>query len=346
MLGKPSICTISLGRSGAGHTIDHKLHVAANHGFKGIEIFHEDILELSSSMTCGTDKENQLIAATTIGQKCQQLGLTIICLQPFMHYEGLLDRQLHQQRIDEMHHWVELAHNLGTDLILLPSSFLSENQITNDMDLIVSDFQEIADIGLTTSPVVRYAFEALCWGTRVDTWEASWNVVKRVRRSNFGICFDTFNLLGKIYAEPASLTGRTHDCEEILRASIRRMLMQVDVSKIFLVQVADGERLSSPLTPDHEFYNAEQPSRMSWSRNARLFYGEHKYNAYLPVREILHTIVDGLGYKGWLSFEVFNRVLWDEDEKLPETMAQRAMQSWYRMMHDLGTTSENLVAKL
>lgn len=346
MLGKPSICTISLGRSGAGHTIEHKLEVAANHGFKGIEIFHEDILELSSSMPGGSNNENQLTAATIIGQICQQHGLTIICLQPFMHYEGLLDRQLHQQRIEEMHHWVELAHNLGTDLILLPSSFLPENQVTEGMDLIVSDFQEIADIGLAASPVVRYAFEALCWGTRVDTWEASWGIIKRVNRTNFGICFDTFNLLGKIYADPASPTGRTQKCEQVLRASIRRMLMQVDVSKIFLVQVADGERLSSPLTPDHEFYNAEQPSRMSWSRNARLFYGEHKYNAYLPVREILHTIVDGLGYKGWLSFEVFNRVLWDEDERIPETMAQRAMQSWSRMMDDLGTTSESLVAKL
>ncbi|TQS31742.1 hypothetical protein Golomagni_07967, partial [Golovinomyces magnicellulatus] len=152
MVLKPSICSISLGRVAAGHSILHKLDVAASHGFKGIELFHEDILSLSSSMPGGSSLENQFAAAENIGRRCQQLGLTVLCLQPFMQYEGLLDRQQHQKRIAEMHHWVDMVHHLGTDLILIPSSNAPEEQITQDMDLMVSDLQEIADIGSSASP--------------------------------------------------------------------------------------------------------------------------------------------------------------------------------------------------
>lgn len=337
---KPSICTISLGRSSAGHGILHKLDVAANHGFKGIELFHEDIISASSTLLGGATLQNQLVAASTIGQRCHQLGLTIICLQPFMHYEGLVDRDQHRHRIIEMHHWVNLAHNLGTDLIMLPSSNVPEDQITEDLSLIVSDLQEIADIGLASTPVVRYAFEALCWGTRIDTWEASWDVVRRVERSNFGLCLDTFNIAGRIYADPTSLSGCTSNCEDALRVSVARMFARVDVSRIFLLQIADGERLDSPLTETHEFYNREQPARMSWSRNARLFYGETEYNAYLPVKVLLNAIINGLGYTGWLSFEVFNRVLFDEHDAVPRVMAERAIKSWRKMMRDLTTGSQ------
>ncbi|KAK2592396.1 hypothetical protein QQS21_009915 [Conoideocrella luteorostrata] len=346
MVHKPSICTISLGRCTAGHTLEHKLDVASAHGFRGIELFHEDLLSLTTSLPGGATPENQLLAATNIRHLCQKRGLTIVCLQPFMHYEGLLDRDLHAQRITEMHLWVKLAHNLGTDLILLPSSTLPEEQITDDMDLMVRDFQQVADIGLSARPVVRYAFEALCWGTRVDTWESSWDVVQRVNRSNFGVCLDAFNIAGRIYADPTAASGRARDCNQAVLASIARMLSQVDVSRIFLLQVADAERLSSPLTREHEFYNAEQPARMSWSRNARLFYGEEERGAYLPVRAILSAIVTELGYDGWLSFEVFSRAFFDKDESVPEVMAQRAMNSWVKMVEDLGLKTESRIERV
>lgn len=340
MVHKPSICTISLGRCAAGHTLENKLDKAAKHGFRGIELFYEDLVELTKSMQGGDSPTNQLAAASMIRQMCQKRGLTIICLQPFMHYEGLVDRALHQQRIQEMHLWVKLAHNLGTDLILLPSSNLDPSQITTDMDVIVQDMREIADIGLQARPVVRYAFEALCWGTRVDTWEASWDVVKSVNRSNFGICLDSFNIAGRIYADPAARSGCTQDCDEAVLGSITRIISDVDVSKLFLLQVADAEKLSEPLTPNHEFYNPDQPSRMSWSRNARLFYGEDEHNAYLPVRAILSAILTDLKYDGWLSFEVFNREFFNPDARIPGEMAKRAAQSWKKMVAELGLKTE------
>ncbi|KAL7934503.1 xylose isomerase-like protein [Trichoderma chlorosporum] len=332
---KPSICTVSLGRCSAGHSLAHKLDMARKYGFKAIELFFEDLVDLTKTMPGGDQPNNQLAAAAMVRQMCDDRELSILCLQPFMHYEGLVDREKHWQKINDANLWVRLAHVLGTDMILLPSSFLPSSEVSTDMDLIVQDMIEIAEIGLEASPTIKFAYEALCWGTRIDTWEMSWNVVQRVNRSNFGICLDTFNIAGRIYADPSVSSGRTDNCDEAIEASLHEMIASVDPKKLFLVQMADAERLSRPLGNNHPFYNPEQPPRMSWSRNARLFYGENHHGGYLPIKRILDVITRDIGYQGWLSFEVFNRAFLDKDERVPETMARRAAQSWKRMERDL-----------
>lgn len=332
---------MSLGRCFAGHSLSHKLDMAQKYGFEGVEVFYEDLLDLATALPGGETPENQIAAARTIRHLCEARRLTIICLQPFMHFGGLIDRELHKQRLQDLRLWFELAHALGTDLILFPSSFLKPDQITEDMDLIVADFAEAAEMGLQESPVINFAFEALCWGTRIDTWEASWGVVQQVNRSNFGVCLDTYNIMGRVYADPAAPSGRNSDCEQASVNSIKRLLAEVDVQKVFLLQVADGERLAEPLNEHHPFYNREQPARMSWSRNARLFYGEPQHGGYLPVRQVLAAIVQGLGFEGWLSFEVFNRKLADPDYGVPEEMARRAAASWKKMKKDVGLRTED-----
>lgn len=330
-----SICTVSLGRAHAGHSLPHKLDIASKYGFEGIELFYEDLVEFSKTTFGDASDESQIAAAGIVRELCQARHLTIICLQPFMHYEGLVDRQRHDERIDEMHLWMELVHSLGTDLILLPSSNLPAEQMTTDMSLIVDDMAEIADIGAAADPPVRFAFEALCWGTRIDTWEGSWDIVRKVNRKNFGLCLDTFNLTGRIYADPAHASGRTEHCEEIVRESLQLLVASVPVEQIFLLQVADAELLSQPISPQHPFYNQEQPPRMSWSRNARLFYGEASYGGYLPVYDVLKTVIHDIGFTGWLSFEVFNRRLADTDAEVPEEMASRAAISFDKITKDL-----------
>ncbi|KAF4495409.1 4-hydroxyphenylpyruvate dioxygenase [Fusarium agapanthi] len=336
MAHKPSICTMSLGRCFAGHSLPHKLDMAAKYGFQGIEVFYEDLVDLAKSLPGGDTPSNQITAARTIRDLCAARSLTIICLQPFMHFGGLIDRQAQAQQFEQLKLWFELCHALETDLILFPSSFLPEEQLTDDMDATAADFTVAADMGLEQQPQIKFAFEALCWGTRINKWEQSWDIIQRVDRDNFGICLDSYNILGRIYADPAAVGGKTKDCDTVTRESINRILTDIDVSKVFLVQVADGEKLSSPLNESHPFYNAEQPSRMSWSRNARLFYGESSYNAYLPCRQLLRAVVQGLGFEGWLSFEVFNRRFCDRDQIVPEETAKRAAESWEKMKVELG----------
>ncbi|OAR00981.1 hypothetical protein LLEC1_02065 [Akanthomyces lecanii] len=326
---------MSLGRAFAGHSMQHKLDMAQKYGFRGIELFYEDLEHVAKTMPGQSSATRLLAAARQVRQWCDHRKLEIICLQPFMDFGGLLDRKEQKKNLATIELWVELALILGTDLILFPSSFLSATQLSDDMTILIQVFQGAADVGLKQTPTVRFAFEALCWGTRVSAWEDSWRIVSAVNRPNFGLCVDTFNIAGGIFADPAAVNGCTGNADAAVEQSMERLMSQVDPSKIFLVQVADAERLERPLNERHAFYNAKQPARMSWSRNCRLFYGEEHLGGYLPVKRILQTVFHGLGYRGWMSFEVFHRKLAESDDTVPEYFAARATRSWAKLVRDL-----------
>jgi 4-hydroxyphenylpyruvate dioxygenase len=333
---------MSLGRCFAGHSLSHKLDMAQKYGYQGIELFHEDLADVAeqqfSQEACpdGPSAAAQLAAAHHIFQMCRSRNLEIVCLQPFMHYDGLVDRSAHALHLKKLELWFLLARALKTDLIQIPSNFLPADQVSPDMDLIVEDLIEVANMGLQQSPPFRFAYESLCWGTRVDTWEKCWDVVRRVDKPNFGMCLDTYNIAGRIYADPTSPDGKNPNAEEVVRQSMARLVTSVDVEKVFYVQVVDAERLAEPLVAGHAFYNADQPPRMSWSRNCRLFYGEKDRGAYLPVKEISKAFFQGLGFKGWVSLELFNRRMSDPDPAVPEELAARGAASWMKLRRDMG----------
>lgn len=327
---RPAISSHSLGRAWV-HDLPEKLDQAARYGLD-IELFYEDLAYIAKQLPGGETASNKLSAARIVRLLCDERGIAIICLQPFMHYEGLRDRRAHASRITEMKLWIQMAKILGTDLIAIPSTFLSKAEASGDEDLIVRDLQEVADLGSAAD--IRFAYEALAWGTYVDTWERSWDIVRKVDRSNFGICLDTFNMAGRVYADPASSTGMTPHAAADIEASLRRLVATVDVNKIAFLQVVDAERLAEPLNSSHKFYDASQPARMSWSRNCRLFYGEEDRGAYLPVHAILHAILVDLGYRGYVSAELFNRSLTDSDSCVPAEHARRAADSWRKIVKD------------
>lgn len=329
---KPAICSHSLGRAWV-HDLPSKLDQASRHGFD-IELFYEDLYYVAKDLPGGATPENHLTAARHVRTLCDERGISVICLQPFMHYDGLRDRQRHAERVGEMKLWIEMAHALGTNLIAIPSTCLPNDQVSGDRDLITRDMQEIADLGAPEG--ISFAYEALCWGTHIDTWEDIWEVVQRVDRPNFGMCLDTYNMAGRVYADPTSPSGKTPNADADMAASLKRLVETVDVKKIAFVQVVDAERLTEPLVEGHEFYNPEQCARMSWSRNCRLFYGEEDRGAYLPVKAILKAIIVDLGYEGHLSAELFNRSLTSADIHVPEEHAQRAADSWQKMVADFG----------
>lgn len=308
--------------------------MAAKHGLKGIELFYEDLVDHAHGSTTASDL---ITAASSINNLCISLNLEIICLQPFMHYEGLIDRRRHNERIEEVKLWMKLAHVLGTDIIQVPSSFLSQNEVSSDVDLMVADLRQLADLGLQESPVIRFAYESLSWGTYVDKWEACWDIVQRVDRPNFGICLDSFNILGRIYADPTAESGRLPHAEQEVRESMRRLVDRIGPykEKIFFIQIVDAERLGAPLIAGHPFYNATQPARMSWSRNCRLFYGETEHGAYLPVKDVAQAILNEIGYEGWVSMELFNRVMDNKNPGVVQELAFRAARSWDRLVSDL-----------
>ena len=338
---KPAISSMSLGRAWV-HKLLPKLDAAVANGLKGIEVFYEDLEHLareqnSLDKTSTTPLSDQMLlkAARTIKKWCDERDIVVIGLQPFSLYEGLLDRTEHAKHIEKMKVWLQLAKALGSDIIQIPANFLPAEQITGDLNIVVKDLQEVADMGAKESPVIRFAYENLCWSTYFDTWEKVWDVVERVNRPNFGICLDTFNIAGRVYADPASSSGCTPNGPADLAASLRNMAKSIDVKKVFFIQVVDAEKMRMPLVEGHAFYDKDQPTRMSWSRNARLFYGEKSEGGYLPVEDVLKTIIVELEYKGWVSMELFSRTMDDPDEKVPMQHAKRAAVSWEKVQKDI-----------
>jgi 4-hydroxyphenylpyruvate dioxygenase len=116
---------------------------------------------------------------------------------------------------------------------------------------------------------VRIAYEAVSWGTHVNTWEAAWELVKEVGHMNLGICLDTFHVFAR------------GDCSRIER------LAEVAAEKIFFVQLADAPRVKMEL--------------MTYSRHHRRFPAQGGF----PIVEFVRALAE-MGYQGPLALEVFN----------------------------------------
>ncbi|KAK4501174.1 hypothetical protein PRZ48_006980 [Zasmidium cellare] len=338
---KPAIASMSLGRAWE-HALFTKLAEASKAGFQGIEIFYEDLEYLASTYNNHNTKDNTskptdedlIRAAEEVHTWCVDLGLEVISLQPFMFYEGLLDRAEHAQRIAKAKFWFRLLHLLHTSLILIPSNFLPASDLTPDTSTIVHDMLLLADLGSQETPPVRFAYENLAWGTHIDTWEQAWDIVSKVNRSNFGFCLDTFNIVGRVWADPASPSGMTPTADQDLAASLTRLKDTIDASKIFFVQVVDAEKMEQPLVKGHPWWKADQPARMSWSRNARVFVWED--GGYLPIGRVLEVLFGGLGYEGWVSMELFSRDLADPEGDVLERLAGRGIESWEWLRREYG----------
>lgn len=340
---KPAIATVSLGAAHL-HPLVAKIDAAAKNGQQGLELFHDDLAQFAKTLRCQTlpsasadrsERDYELDAAHAIRYLCAERDLRVLALQPFRQYEGLIDTQRHAERIDELKHWVALANILGDSLfILIPSSFLDASEVTGDRKRLAADLAQAADLAYP----VRIAYEALAWGTHISTWEDSWDVVRRANRPNLGICLDTFNIAARVWADPASPTGRLPaSADQDLQMSLERLVREIDPDRVMMIQLADGERVD----PQSTFLQTPgMPKLLAWSRNARLFPCEEERGGYLPIREVADACLNGLGYTGWVSMEVFSRTLAEDDPHVPDEHAARASRSWQQMLAMLTEKSE------
>jgi len=326
----PAVATFSLGRSSAGHTLFEKLRKAADHSFRGVEVAYECLEYHARSLPGGLNADNLLKAAEQTREECDRLDLQILCIQPFMFAEGNTQPGDREEVMQRFKFWLKLAKLLRTDIIQSPSNFRAQGT-TGDMDIIVADMAELARLAAQQTPLVKIAWEGVAWGNHIDTWEGTWEVVKRVNMSNLGLCLDTFHIAGRLWADPLSPSGRIPDGDKALKESLARMAAELDVAKVFYVQAGDAELLDPPLGPEHALYVPDQPKRMTWARNSRLFAFETDRGGYLPTTPILDVIVRTLGFQGWLAMEYFSKDLYDGDETLPQKMAERAELSWKKI---------------
>lgn len=141
----------------------------------------------------------------------------------------------------------------------------------------------------------------MCWSVPVVSWQVSWEMVEAVNRPNFGLVLDAFHIAGYEYADP-SIPGCTRpDGKERVEQSIAD-LKRVSPDKIFFVQLCDAEKLDKPIVEGQSpYYNPEQPSRMSWSRNCRLFPYEKDRGAFMPIEDIMKGIF-ATGFEGFVRW--------------------------------------------
>lgn len=333
-----AVASMCLGRATGGHELEPKVKACADAGFKGIELFYECIKVLArrdEAAGRGTFEDNLLSHCRHFRELCDKYGLKVMCMQPFKNFEGLLSRQRHQEKMTKARLYMKFCQILGCDIVLVPSMFFDDPKRTTGGELVIDDFRELADLGAQQTPVVKIAYECMAWGGHVDTWQKAWAVVQKVDRPNFGLCIDTFHTLARVYGDPLAADGLQPNAMEALLADCREMASTLDVSKIWYIQLSDAVRPQPPLSDSHPWYNPDQKWHMQWSRNGRVFPLEPENGGYMPAHEILRTVVYQLGYRGWVSMEMFHPVMADPSPDIPRNQAQRAFRSWKNVVKEI-----------
>ena len=99
-------------------------------------------------------------------------------------------------RLDTARHWLEIATALGAKYLQVASQFDTDNS-SGDWPLMVLELQELSDLAASYSLAIAY--EAVAWGSYVNTWEDLLCMVKDVNCPNFGVCLDSFHVAAHIW---------------------------------------------------------------------------------------------------------------------------------------------------
>jgi len=213
-------------------------------------------------------------------------GLRVTGFQVLRDFEGL-SGHLHAYKVDIAKSMLEMCRALGSRVLLACSS--SSAHASGEPELLKKDLQKLAMLALPLG--IKVAYEALSWGRHVNLLTQAWEIVQDADRSNLGLCIDSYHALA--------------NGGEIKAAA------DIDPRKVFLVQLSDflWQETRSP------------QDRMETARHYRVFPGEGVHSE--QVVELVR-ILDGNGYRGDYSFEVFN----DDYRQIPlATVAERARRS-------------------
>ena len=200
----PSIATVSV-----PGTLRDKIAAIALAGFRGIEIFEQDLIAFD-----GSPRE--------VGAMVRDHGLEIVLFQPFRDFEGLPEPHRHRA-FSRAERKFDLMGELGVRDVLVCSSV--HPAALGGIDRMAADFAELGAIAAPRG--IRVGFEALAWGKHVFDHRDAWEVVRRADHPNVGIILDSFHTLAR----------------KIDPDSIRR----IPGDKIVFVQLADAPRIEMDL---------------------------------------------------------------------------------------------------
>jgi len=235
--------------------------------------------------------------------------------------------------------WFAVLKALGCTLLQVASS--DDPETKENKDLIVGDLQILSDMAALEEPPVRIAYEVWAWGINVNTWEDAWNVCKRVKRDNFGLCLDTFHICAQDFVSPHSPPSLSENSRENLLLSLAKLSARIPPEKVFYLEISDGSNLVSPEELIIEAKNEDTPPLKAWSNSWRpLPFMDTEYGGCLPVMDAIRAVL-ATGYKGPWSYEVsFAREMMKEDSQVLEKWTKAAAASHARILKELGKGSE------
>lgn len=253
---------------GLAGTLAGKLPVIAAAGFDGVEIFEPDLVASP-------------LAPAEVAGRCADLGLRIELYQPLRDVEAVPE-ELFAANLRRATRKFAVMQRLGCDLALVCSSV--HPAAVDDDDLAAEQLHRLAERAAEHG--VRVAYEALAWGRHVDTWQRSWDLVRRAGHPALGLCLDSFHILAR--------GGDTAGLEE------------VDGDRLFFLQLSDAPTLDLGV--------------LSWSRHHRLNPGQGAFDLVGLTAKVLSA-----GYTGPLSLEVFNDVFRQADPAPAAVDAHRSL---------------------
>jgi 4-hydroxyphenylpyruvate dioxygenase len=210
---KNSIATVSLSGD-----LAEKLDAIAAAGFKGVEIFENDLLSFH-----GTPADVRKMVA--------DLGLEIITFQPFRDFEGM-PAEVRDRIFARAERKFDLMGELGCDLLLVCSNV--SPQSLGGIDRAAADLNALGERARQHG--MRIGFEALAWGRHINDYRDAWEVVRRADHPGIGLVLDTFH----IFARRTDL----------------KPIRSIPCDRIFLVQLADAPMLDmDPLSWSRHFRN-------------------------------------------------------------------------------------------
>jgi 4-hydroxyphenylpyruvate dioxygenase len=208
---KLSIATVSLSGD-----LAEKLDAIAAAGFKGVEIFENDLLSFGGTLG-------------DVRTRAADLSLDIITFQPFRDFEGMpADKR--ERVLARAERKFDLMQELGCELLLVCSNVSPES--LGGIERAAGDLRELGERASRRG--LRVGFEALSWGRHINDYRDAWEAVRRADHPSVGLVLDSFHTLA--------------------RKTDLRAMASIPCDRIFLVQMADAPALDmDPLSWSRHF---------------------------------------------------------------------------------------------
>ncbi|TFI44923.1 sugar phosphate isomerase/epimerase and 4-hydroxyphenylpyruvate domain-containing protein [Rhodococcus sp. 1R11] len=258
-----SVATVSLSGS-----LDEKMRAIADAGFDGFEVFEPDLI---SSPDLPAD----------IAKKAADLGLTLDLYQPFRDADSD-DPDQFARNLVRAERKFDVMEQLGCDLLLVCSSPLA-GAVRED-DRLIEQMAIFAERAHRRG--LRLAYEALAWGSHVNTYRHAWDIVRQVDHPALGTCLDSFHILSR-GDDPSGIR-------------------EIPGEKIFFLQLADAPHLVMDV--------------LQWSRHHRCFPGQGNFDLATFGADVVAS-----GYAGPWSLEIFNDVFRHSDTGRTASDAHRSL---------------------